>query len=395
MVYCGKPSKSCRQCRNRNIKCDKKRPACGQCLRATLTCPGYHDPSKVQIRDETSVTIHRVFNQQMSSHQSHFYLPNIDIIDKAKCLFVSTHVFGEHPSFPYLKNFFPPKLSDDFLINSVQAVSLLYLGNHAGSYEVVCKARMKYSAALVAMGKALGKQGQATRKEVLVTVLLMDCFEKLSKDEPKPIAQSSAAPNRVTSPPNEKTSQYKDRSDAEVEGESKHLVGALALCKLRGLAQFNDPVSVAMFHHLSRNILSSCLKRGVTLPADYIQFRTQVSASIPASDEKWRAENLLIDFIDFKSKLETRNIDHEEAQMTMEGLQREYRELCTVFMPETEKGPNSKNPTSESPIQGRNNFCSVRELMDGIFEDCHGMMLKRQMVDGSHKARLDEILITL
>jgi hypothetical protein len=141
-------------------------------------------------------------------------------------------VFGSHPSFFYLKEFFPPRESDDFLISGVQAVCLAYLGNETGSYEVMCKARMKYGGALISMGKALGRRGQAVRREVLVMVLLMDCFEKLSKEEPHCIVSSSTLRDEATGFTYERTNQHEYRSDAETDADPKHLVAAIALCKL-------------------------------------------------------------------------------------------------------------------------------------------------------------------
>ncbi|EEP77991.1 predicted protein [Uncinocarpus reesii 1704] len=53
MVYCGKPSKGCHQCRRRKIKCDQGEPSCGQCHRANYICPGYRNQLDLLFRDET------------------------------------------------------------------------------------------------------------------------------------------------------------------------------------------------------------------------------------------------------------------------------------------------------------------------------------------------------
>lgn len=53
MVYCGKPSKGCGQCRTRKIRCDQARPACSQCVRAKRDCPGYRDQLSLMFRDES------------------------------------------------------------------------------------------------------------------------------------------------------------------------------------------------------------------------------------------------------------------------------------------------------------------------------------------------------
>lgn len=59
MVYCGKPSKGCGQCRTRKIRCDQARPACSQCRRAKRECPGYRDQLSLMFRDESKSVIRK------------------------------------------------------------------------------------------------------------------------------------------------------------------------------------------------------------------------------------------------------------------------------------------------------------------------------------------------
>ncbi|EAW09344.1 Zn(II)2Cys6 transcription factor domain-containing protein [Aspergillus clavatus NRRL 1] len=54
MVYGGKPSTGCQNCRQRHIKCDETRPACKACLRTGRTCPGYKHPFDVVLRERTA-----------------------------------------------------------------------------------------------------------------------------------------------------------------------------------------------------------------------------------------------------------------------------------------------------------------------------------------------------
>ncbi|KAE8359883.1 hypothetical protein BDV27DRAFT_47627 [Aspergillus caelatus] len=54
MVYRGKPSTGCQNCRSRHIKCDETRPHCKACIRTGRTCPGYPHPLDVMLRDRTA-----------------------------------------------------------------------------------------------------------------------------------------------------------------------------------------------------------------------------------------------------------------------------------------------------------------------------------------------------
>lgn len=78
MVFCGKPSKGCTQCRGRRIKvfihvycdwnetandrekCDLLEPSCTQCIRANKSCAGYRDQLALKFRDESAKVVRKV-----------------------------------------------------------------------------------------------------------------------------------------------------------------------------------------------------------------------------------------------------------------------------------------------------------------------------------------------
>ncbi|KAE8379369.1 hypothetical protein BDV26DRAFT_259676 [Aspergillus bertholletiae] len=60
MVYCGRPSASCGNCRAKKKRCDKAVPGCGQCQRTGRECPGYRDLTSLIFRDESSHVINKV-----------------------------------------------------------------------------------------------------------------------------------------------------------------------------------------------------------------------------------------------------------------------------------------------------------------------------------------------
>lgn len=63
MVYCGKPSKGCGQCRSRKIRCDQTRPACTQCTRTNRQCPGYRDELSLIFRDQSQSVMRKAEGQ--------------------------------------------------------------------------------------------------------------------------------------------------------------------------------------------------------------------------------------------------------------------------------------------------------------------------------------------
>ncbi|KAH7354075.1 hypothetical protein B0T11DRAFT_287996 [Plectosphaerella cucumerina] len=63
MVYCGKASEGCQNCRKRRIKCDKAKPECSQCVRQAMQCPGYRDQLSLMFRDESTKVIRKAHAQ--------------------------------------------------------------------------------------------------------------------------------------------------------------------------------------------------------------------------------------------------------------------------------------------------------------------------------------------
>ncbi|KNG44328.1 hypothetical protein TW65_08679 [Stemphylium lycopersici] len=59
MVYTGKPSRGCGMCKSRRIKCDEKRPTCGNCKKSARVCPGYPDDFDLVFRDENKAMAKR------------------------------------------------------------------------------------------------------------------------------------------------------------------------------------------------------------------------------------------------------------------------------------------------------------------------------------------------
>ncbi|KAK5126023.1 hypothetical protein LTR85_011378 [Meristemomyces frigidus] len=53
MVYRGKPSAGCEQCRKAKKRCTLEQPSCERCVKLGKPCSGYRDTTQLQIQDET------------------------------------------------------------------------------------------------------------------------------------------------------------------------------------------------------------------------------------------------------------------------------------------------------------------------------------------------------
>lgn len=68
MVYCGKPSKGCGECRARKIRCDQTQPVCSQCTRAKRDCPGYRDQLSLMFRDQSKSVVRKAAAAGAAKH---------------------------------------------------------------------------------------------------------------------------------------------------------------------------------------------------------------------------------------------------------------------------------------------------------------------------------------
>ncbi|KAM3425184.1 hypothetical protein BST61_g7143 [Cercospora zeina] len=64
MVYRGKPSAGCENCRKAKKRCDLEQPACTRCIKLKKTCGGYRDVSQLQIQDESQSVILKANRQK-------------------------------------------------------------------------------------------------------------------------------------------------------------------------------------------------------------------------------------------------------------------------------------------------------------------------------------------
>jgi hypothetical protein len=253
-------------------QCDKKRDSCGQCLRAQLTCPGYHNPNDLVFRDETKAVLTKVFVHETSTIPTSI-LETLEA--RAKNLFYSHHVFGASPMLEYMKVFYPLDPSKDaYCMFTLKAVSLAYLANEFHDSSIRRKASKKYSLALMLTQHTLQDPQMASQSLTLLTILLLGLFENLTSEQ--------------------------DKFDAE----TKHLEGALTLTKLRGSQQFRSPLGLVMFMHLGSDILSSCLRHGTYVPIEYTRLRAQAQKYIDATEPlwyHWQVSELMWEFAEFQA----------------------------------------------------------------------------------------------
>ncbi|PVH96331.1 hypothetical protein DM02DRAFT_124290 [Periconia macrospinosa] len=75
MVYRGKPSAACGECRKKRSRCDQAIPSCGQCIRTKRKCPGYRNAMDLMFFDQTQEAAQKSKQGSQSSSRSRTLTP--------------------------------------------------------------------------------------------------------------------------------------------------------------------------------------------------------------------------------------------------------------------------------------------------------------------------------
>lgn len=294
------------------FQCDKRRDSCGQCLRAKITCPGYHDPKSILFRHETEAVTQKFLKQEKPAIPPKIV---ISVEERAKQMFLSQYVFGTSPLLGYMQTFYPAGLGDVHLAESVKAVYLAFFSTEVVSPSTLQVARKTYGHALSLTNKALQSSESATKDTMLLTVLLLDLFECLANN-----GQNSS-----------------------IEFEMKHIDGALALVRLRGHEQFRGSIGLRMFLQLSRNVFIRCLHREVEVPSELMALRSVAAQFVDTRDPKWRFSNAMIEYARLRGALRIREWSDDENIRFAREIDNYLVDIYTSVTPDRESQPANTN----------------------------------------------------
>ncbi|KAL6874177.1 hypothetical protein HDV57DRAFT_239263 [Trichoderma longibrachiatum] len=312
MVYRG-PSKDCFACRRRKLKCDLRKDACGQCLRAGISCFGYRDSNDLVFRDQTR-SVERKMLAARASLQfgtlNHIILPNASGLPPqpphqpwtafARHTFFAHYVFGLSSSFDILPSLYEKAQPDDHLSASVDAASLAFVANreHAASPELLRLAAQQYTIALRRINAALSKPEFAS-DSTLQSILLLDLYEKIMGRDLK-----------------------------AAEPWLAHLNGALALIKARG---YNDMtrsrVSIKLANKLFTTLLITSFILSHRIPESVMELGRRLDMFHDKDDCKWRISKMNQQMIDFQVDMAEGKLSKRQIVAEAKRLHDAYREI--------------------------------------------------------------------
>ena len=168
----------------------------------------------------------------------------------------------------FLKPYYHPTNSPQYLTLAIEAVSLAYLWHQVYSDAALATARLKYVSALRMTNKTLkSTKKEATKDTVLMASLLLDLFEKITGSEPR-----------------------NNRS------WTSHVDGALALVNFRGLDHFQHPSEFSILVRLSLHYIVGCVASGAPVPHLLNIIQTCIGKRLGVHDPMFRLSNLMIEY---------------------------------------------------------------------------------------------------
>ncbi|KAK3340014.1 hypothetical protein B0T25DRAFT_561090 [Lasiosphaeria hispida] len=225
MVYGGKPSRGCRTCRARRIKCDEGKPTCEQCAKSKRECGGYRPEFEIIHRDQTTTTVRRVRKAlelerrpparvitragfifvheqpEQPSHQQSYQqrqwhrqqnsspppVVTVPLAQRAACYFASNFILcplsgTPHGYFDYLIPLLESAPADSALNHAFNACAFAAFGNRtkSGNVDFSGLSLKAYTLALTATHTALGDSTEANTDATLAAVLLLSLYESIT-----------------------------------------------------------------------------------------------------------------------------------------------------------------------------------------------------------------------
>lgn len=199
------------------------------------------------------------------------YLPlSVDL--QARDAFFAYYVTSTSNCWDFLKRYYHPTDSPDHLTLAIEAVSLAYLWHQVYSDATLAISREICISALRMTNKTLESPKEATRNTTLLASLLLDLFEK--------VTDSEARNNKSW---------------------TSHVNGALALIRLRGLEQFQDPFELRVLVPLNNHYIGSCVTNGSLVPDELIAIRAYVENHLNVPDHTLQLSDLMIHYAKLRS----------------------------------------------------------------------------------------------
>lgn len=252
-------------------QCDLQRERCGQCQRAGLACGGFHDPNQLVFRNETPATRQKEVYRYHPAVYAPAAPPSLKVELRpgyelrARQAFFSHYVFGLSRSHDVLDPLYRAAAPDSYLASSVDAVSLAFLAHQMEAPGLLRPASEHYLTAIRRLRQALRRPELAASDVTLQTILLLDLYEKIINDQTRP---------------------------AESPWMS-HIMGAIALVKLRGQKPMASYTTRRLSLRLAITTVISCATASVRIPDELAALKRALDEHTDKHEPKWSVTSLV------------------------------------------------------------------------------------------------------
>ncbi|EMR86404.1 putative c6 finger domain protein [Botrytis cinerea BcDW1] len=256
MVYCGKPSKACAECRLRRTKA-RYRTEADMMFRDQTQYYTKRRRTENQSRllvskrgskasnDTSDALIDPQLTCQSTMQLAMQITPLVlelstSSAEQATCYFFRNYVLEDNStsgSFQYLHEIYDNELIGPALTDSIESLGMVGLANFWKASEFQFHANKKYNSALRLVSSRLRNENEARADQTLVAVILLGLFEI----------------NTCTGP-------------QSMRSWTKHIIGASSLLQLKGKQCLETPTGRHIFAHLRTQIITNCIQRHVSIP---------------------------------------------------------------------------------------------------------------------------------
>ncbi|QKX53699.1 uncharacterized protein TRUGW13939_00779 [Talaromyces rugulosus] len=314
MVYCGKPSKGCANCRKRKIRCDLTEPSCLQCQRARFSCPGYRNLMELNFRDQSQDVVqkaHTKIESRISSAKwksqdlRYKRLPSTssDSNPNRNQKWQIGHALSTSPSDQSICVFLHNYAPDDSVVMKVHlttsqitsqansckavrcaisAIGLAVIANTTCQPSLLAEARGEYATALHLTNMALKNERMSLEDTTLSSVILLGMFEVMAGAAPK-----------------------------SVDNWQKHINGAATLLRIWDSRQHWTLTGIQLFMQLRAAVMANCLRTQTRVPEMIKEL--SIVVKLYRSEDTFHSENLInlvAEVSDFIAKIKADGIPY-------------------------------------------------------------------------------------
>ncbi|KAF2627309.1 hypothetical protein BU25DRAFT_393161 [Macroventuria anomochaeta] len=304
MVYRGKPSSACGECRKRRSRCDQVTP-CGQCVKAGRICPGYRNAVDLLFHDESAKVVRKSKGQPSRSTSTSTPIENavaaqsltpVNLTnfvvyqpwdDLGVHFFMSNYV-GTDPAVSqlhYLPDFYARSgYATSSLQKTIIASGLAGYARTARRADLIEQSTRTYVAAIRDINTTLSSPQTAVQDTTLMSIMMAAMFETM-----------------LVSP------------ESGMHNVSKHLEGAMSVAYLSLQQRAPSDIFKALLSTLIQSVIMNCWIQHVPLPFRYKQIRPYVPERINPTSVHAKLVDILSRVIEFRDDLKARSYSNPDA----------------------------------------------------------------------------------